>query len=251
VTLAAGAGMFVGCWLTLVFAAYMSTMFKDVSTPFVSGLVGISADWYVVLILLIGVFGSFAQGALGLYGTGLDTSSIFPRLRRVPATLLIAAVAMAIVYVGGLVLDAVDTVSAFLLILNVVCAPWMLITLMGLWYCRGRYHPYDLQLFNMGKTGGAYWYWHGLNVRAFVAFVPAVVVGLLFVNTTIYKGPWADAASGVDLSFISSAVIAVVLYGVALLVSPERNHPARDEPEVALTEAQLLAAATSTVAVGD
>jgi purine-cytosine permease-like protein len=251
VTLAAGAGMFVGCWLTLVFAAYMSTMFKDVSTPFVSGLVGISADWYVVLILLIGVFGSFAQGALGLYGTGLDTSSIFPRLRRVPATLLIAAVAMAIVYVGGLVLDAVDTVSAFLLILNVVCAPWMLITLMGLWYCRGRYHPYDLQLFNMGKAGGAYWYWHGINVRAFVAFVPAVVVGVLFVNTTIYKGPWADAASGVDLSFISSAVIAVVLYGVALLASPERNHPARDEPEVALTEAQLLAAATSTVAVGD
>jgi purine-cytosine permease-like protein len=249
VALASGAGMFVGCWLTLVFAAYMSTMFKDVSTPFVTGFVNISPSWYVILILLIGVFGSFAQGALGLYGTGLDMSSIIPRLRRVPATLLIASIAIAIVYVGGLVLNAVDTVTAFLTILNVVCTPWMLITLVGLYYCRGRYHPYDLQLFNMGQTGGAYWYWRGLNIRAFVAFIPAVVVGLLFVSTTIYKGPLADLAGGVDLSFISAAVIAVVIYAIALAISPERNHPARDESEAVLAEdQQLVAAGAATVA---
>jgi len=155
---------------------------------------------------------------------------------------------IAFVYIGGLVLDAVDTVTAFLLILNVVCAPWMLITLMGFAYCRGRYYPYDLQLFNMGKTGGAYWYWHGINPRALIAFVPAVVVGLLFINTTLFKGPWADAASGVDLSFISSAVIAVVIYGIALVVSPERNHPTRDAAEVVITAEQEAAAAVTTIA---
>ena len=90
-------------------------------------------------------------------------------------------------------------------------------------YCRGRYYPYDLQLFNMGKTGGAYWYWHGINPRALIAFVPAVVIGLLFINTSLFIGPWANAASGVDLSFISAAVIAVVIYGLLLLVFPERN----------------------------
>jgi purine-cytosine permease-like protein len=243
VALAAGAGMFVGCWLALVFATYMSTMFKDVSAPFVTGLVGISPHWYVFLILLIGLLGSFAQGALGLYGTGLDMSSIIPRLQRVPATLLIAAIAIALVYVGGIVFKAIDTVSAFLTILNVVCAPWMLITLVGLYYCRGRYRPYDLQLFNMGQKGGEYWYWRGLNVRAFVAFIPAVLVGLLFVNTTIYKGPLADLAGGVDLSFISAAVIAVVIYAIALAVAPERNHPAGEESETVLAEDQLLIAA--------
>jgi purine-cytosine permease-like protein len=251
VMLGAGTGMFAGCWLTLVFAAYMSTMFTDVSTPFVSGLVGISPSWYVVLILLVGLFGSFAQGALGLYGTGLDTSSLIPRLARVPATLTVGALAVVIVYVGGLVLNAQDTVSAFLLILNVVCAPWMLITLLGFAYCRGRYYPYDLQLFNMGRKGGAYWYWHGVNVRAMIAFVPAVVIGLMFSATSIFTGPWANAANGVDLSFISSAVIAVVIYGAALIVSPERNHPSAEAGEVVITPHQEAAAAVTTVAAGD
>lgn len=243
VATAAGVGMFVGCWLTLVFAAYMATMFKDVSTPFVIGLVDISPNWYVLLILLIGLLGSFAQGALGLYGTGLDMSSIIPRLKRVPATLVIASIALALVYIGGLVFNAVDTVSAFLTILNVVCAPWMLITLVGLYHCRGRYHPYDLQLFNMGQKGGAYWYWQGLNLRAFVAFIPAVIVGLLFVNTSIYTGPLANAAGGVDLSFISAAVIAVVIYAIALAIAPERNHPAQDQTEAVLAEDKQLRAA--------
>ncbi len=246
VMLASGTGMFIGCWVTVVFAAYMSTMFHNVSTPFVNGLVQIAPNWYVVLILLMGVLGSFAQGSLGLYGTGLDTSSLIPRLARVPATLTIAAVAIALVYIGGLVLNAADTVSAFLTILNVVCAPWMLITLMGLWHCRGKYHPLDLQLFNMGQKGGAYWYWHGLNLRAFVAFIPAVVIGLLFVNTSIYTGPWANVAGGADLSFVSASVIAVAIYAVALCVSPERNHPATETvDDVALEEQQLTAVAAA------
>jgi purine-cytosine permease-like protein len=246
VMVAAGSGMFVGCWLTLVFAAYMSTMFTDGSSAFVAGLVDISPNWYVVLIIIVGLLGSFAQGALCLYGTGLDTSSLIPRLPRVPATLVISALTVTFVYIGGLVLDAVDTVSAFLLILNVVCAPWMLITLIGLWYCRGRYYPYDLQLFNMGKSGGAYWYWHGINPRALVAFVPAVVIGLLFINTTLFVGPWANVASGVDLSFISSAVIAVVIYGLLLLIFPERNHPSAGAEEAVITPEQEAVAAVST-----
>ncbi len=244
---AAGGGMFIGCWVALIFAAFMATMFAEPGIPFVTGLVEISSDWYVVVILLIGILGSFAQGALGLYGTGLDTSSLIPRLARVPATLAIAAVAIALVYLGGLVLDAVETVSAFLLVLNVVCAPWMLITLLGMAYCRGHYRPYDLQLFNLGQSGGSYWYWHGVNMRAIVAFVPAVVVGLLFSNTTLFTGPWAETFSGVDVSVVSAAVIAVVVYGVALLISPETNHPSADDSEPS-EDRHLTAAAVEQVA---
>jgi purine-cytosine permease-like protein len=250
VMLGSGVGMFVGCWLALVFAAYMATMFSSDAASFVTGLVDISPKWYVVLILLVGLLGSFAQGALGLYGTGLDTSSLIPRLARVPATLTVGALAVAFVYIGGLVLDAQDTVSAFLLLLNVVCAPWMLITLVGFAYCRGRYRPYDLQLFNLGQTGGAYWYWHGINVRAMIAFVPAVVIGLLFSATSIFTGPWANAANGVDLSFISAAVIAVVIYGAALIVAPERNHPRSEVDELVVPAPQEGEPTAATVAAG-
>src|SRR5690606_6140743 len=90
VTPAAGRGMCVGCWLALIFAAYMTTMFADPAEFFVIGLVDISSNWYVVLVILVGLLGSFAQGALCLYGTGLDTSSLVPRLARVPATIMIS-----------------------------------------------------------------------------------------------------------------------------------------------------------------
>jgi purine-cytosine permease-like protein len=244
---AAGGGMFVGCWFAMVYAAYLTTTFKDVLAPFPQGLVAASPNWYVVMIMIIALLGTFAQSSLCLYGTGLDTSSLIPRLPRVRATLLISAFTVALVYVGGLLTDAEATVSAFVLILVVICAPWMLITLLGYAYCRGRYRPYDLQLFNMGKTGGSYWYTRGLNMRAIAAFVPAVIVGLLFSNTTLYKGPLADTFSGIDFSFLSASIISVALYGLFLLIWPERNHPTSEEGEVVLTRSEAEAAAHSTI----
>lgn len=229
VAVTAGVSMFAGLWVALVFAAYMTTMFKDVGTPFVIGLVQIAPKWYVALVILVGVFGSFAQGGVALYGTGLDVSSIIPRLKRVPATLLISAVTLALVYLGAFVWNAFDTVSAFILLLIVICTPWMMITLIGYVVCRGRYDPADLQLFNLGQRGGAYWYTAGWNLRAVIAFVPAVIVGLLFLNSTLYVGPWANVANGVDMSFISAAVISTVVYGALVLLFPERNHPKSGE----------------------
>jgi purine-cytosine permease-like protein len=231
----------------MIFAAYITTTFANVQTPFPQGLVATSPTWYVVPIFFIAILGTFAQSSLCLYGTGLDTSSLIPRLPRVRATLLISAVTIALVYGGGLLTNAEGTVSAFLLILLVICAPWMLITLVGYAYCRGRYRPYDLQLFNMGKTGGAYWYWRGLNLRAIAAFVPAVTVGLLFSQTTLYHGPLWDSFGGIDFSFISASVISVVLYVVFLLVWPERNHPTAEQGEVVLTLSEEEAAARSTI----
>jgi purine-cytosine permease-like protein len=227
VATAAGLGMFVGCWVALVWAAYMSTM-MDPSLLFMDGLVATSPSWYVVGLMAIGFFGSLAQGAICLYGTGLDMSSLIPKLQRIPATLVISAIAVALVYLGALVWNAFDTVSAFLLILIVVCTPWMVICLIGFYYARKRYHVHDLQLFNLGQTGGAYWYSSGVNIRAAVAFIPAVAVGVLCINTTLWVGPWADAYKGIDLSFTSAAVISAVIYGASLVLFPERNHPGRE-----------------------
>ena len=55
----------------------------------------------------------------------------------------------------------------------------------------------------------------------------AVVIGLLFINTTLWVGPWANAYKGIDLSFFSAAVISTVIYGGTLVLSPEKGHPAR------------------------
>ena len=218
----AGVGMFVGTAVALCFAIYVAMTFPADVTDWVTGLVEVSPVAGAVPIVAIALVGSCAQGALCVYGTGLDTSSIFPALKRVPATLLIGGAGTALVFVGSFAYNLVSAASAFLIILIVVTAPWLVINLLGYAFCRGRYYAQDLQVFNLSPriAGGAYWFSHGWNIAAMLAWLPAIVIGVLFVNTTLYVGPWANAAGGIDLSFISAAVIGGLLYCVLVRVIP-------------------------------
>jgi purine-cytosine permease-like protein len=223
VMLAGGLGMFGGCAVALTFATYVATMFPSTTTNWVQGLVAVSPIWYAIPIVLVALAGSFAQGGLCVYGTGLDTSSIIPALKRVPATLLIGALGTITVFVGSFVYDLASAAAAFLIILIVVTAPWVVINVIGYTLSGGHYFAHDLQVFNMRPRirGGAYWYRGGWNLAAMGAWIPATVVGLLFVNTTFYVGPWASAAGGIDLSFISASVIAAVLYPILVRLIPD------------------------------
>jgi purine-cytosine permease-like protein len=212
----------------------------------VVGVVDVSPTWYVVPIVLIGLVGGFGQGSLALYGTGLDTSSLIPRLSRVNATLVVSVVGIGLVFLGALVWDALSLVSAFTVLLTVITAPWLVINVMGHLALRGRYVPEDLQVFNVGMTGGAYWFTGGWNFYALVAWIPSVVLGLLFANTPpLVVGPWAGAAGGIDLSFLSAALVALVIYGAFIVLIPDRALPATSAvPTVDLaTAAGLVPAA--------
>ena len=242
--LANGVGMFIGCAFACLFGAYMASIFGAAEASFVAGLIGISASWYVIAAIALGLLGSFGQGSVCLYGTGLDVSSLFPGLRRVPATLLISVVSLGLVFVGRFVWNAVDSVSAFVIILVVVLAPWVVINLIGYRQRRGWYDVTDLQVFNAGGRGGIYWFTGGWNLRAVLAFVPAVAIGLMFVNTTLFKGPWADAANGVDLSLASGAITAAVLYLAFTRLAPEPER-LREEPERVVAADGVLPGAPS------
>jgi cytosine/uracil/thiamine/allantoin permease len=54
---------------------------------------------------------------------------------------------------------------------------------------RGWYHHDALQVFNRPKRGGRYWFTGGVNYRGMAAWIPAAVVGLLFVNIPDQFGP--------------------------------------------------------------
>ena len=49
-----------------------------------------------------------------------------------------------------------------------------------------------------------------------VAWTVGAVFGLLAVNTTLYVGPLADIAGGVDVSTIGSAALAGLIYVASL-----------------------------------
>ncbi|MBM3146747.1 MAG: purine/cytosine permease, partial [Actinobacteria bacterium] len=63
----------------------------------------------------------------------------------------------------------------------------------------------------------------GFNYRAVTAWVAGSVFGVLTVTTSLYVGPLANIAGGVDLSFIGSAVVGGVIYLLLRAVFPEQS----------------------------
>ncbi|WP_197537343.1 purine-cytosine permease family protein [Modestobacter italicus] len=229
----ASAGVFAGCWFGMMAAAYFTTMFADPTGDFVFGMVAGLPTWFAIPLIIVGLLGGCGQGAIALYGSGLDTSSLIIKLKRVNATLFISIVSLALVYLGALVWNAIDLVSAFITLLNVVTAPWLVIIIMGHLAVRGRYTPEDLQVFNARRTGGAYWYNGGWNFYALTAWLPPVLVGMLLANTPpVLEGPLRNIAGGVDLSFIVSSALSFLIYGAFLLLMPDRVLPARSAERV-------------------
>jgi purine-cytosine permease-like protein len=156
-----------------------------------------------------------------LYGTGLDFSSIFPRLSRVQATVLIGTLAVLFVFVGNFVFNIVSSINAFAVLIVICTSPWMVIMMIGWLVRRGYYSPDDLQVFNRGQRGGLYWFTGGVNWRGLAAWIPSTVVGLCLANTPLIAGPLRNIAGGVDLSLVVTMLLAGLVYLVLLFVFPE------------------------------
>jgi purine-cytosine permease-like protein len=219
---AAALGVFGGLLATTLFGAFTALTFTHPSDSYVRDLVAAAPGWYVLPILVIGLAGGVGQGVLNLYASGLDLEALIPRARRVHTTLITSLVAVALVFLGTFVLNAVDSITAMTLVLNGLAAPWVVINLLGFLVARRRrYDPADLQVFNEGRRGGRYWFTGGWNLRAVGAWLAGSAFGLLAVSTDLYTGPLANLAGGVDISLAGSALVAGAVYLAALAAWPE------------------------------
>ncbi len=192
---------------------------------YVFALVQASPLWYALVLVVVAILGGLSTGVTSLYGTGLDFSSVFPRLSRVQASLVIGLLSFLFILVGRLAFDLVDSVNAFIGAIVICTTPWMVIMAIGYVVRRGHYDPAAVQVFNQGRVGGAYWSSAGVNWRGMVAWIPSAVVGLLFANyPPLITGPFRDVAGGVDLSLLVSLGLAAVVYLVSLYVFPEPRY---------------------------
>ncbi|WP_435742084.1 purine-cytosine permease family protein [Nocardioides sp. SYSU DS0663] len=258
-------GAFLGDWsryipaetspkrlLGATFSAQLMTLvpfsFGVITATLVSGeadyivaLINASPAWYAALLIVVAFLGGLSTGITSLYGTGLDFSSVFPRLSRVQASLSIGALAFVFILVGRLAFDLIASVNAFIGAIVICTTPWMVIMTIGYVVRRGHYRELDLQVFNQGRTGGAYWFASGVNWRGMAAWIPAAVLGLLFANyPPLIQGPFRNVAGGVDLSLLVAIGVAAVAYLVLIKVFPEpryvfgpdgpRGVPASDSP---------------------
>ena len=227
--LATSLGGFVGLSFPLIFGAFTMVAVNDPSADYVAGLVKISPTGYLVPLILLGLVGSLGQSTVCIYSNGLDFSSIFPIFKRTTATAILSAIGVLFIFLGTLVWNVETTVSAFVSLFGVLAAPWISISLVGHFTRKGYYNPDDLQVFNRRERGGVYWFTHGINLRACVAWVVASTIGALFLNTSLYVGPFSDAANGIDLSWLSATVIGAALYFISVKVFPEPHGVRQDE----------------------
>jgi purine-cytosine permease-like protein len=215
--------------MTLVpflFGVATATLVADqTNTDYVVALINASPLWYALLLMVVAFLGGLSTGITSLYGTGLDFSSVFPRLSRVQASLFIGALAFVFILVGRLAFDLIDSVNAFIGAIVICTTPWMIIMTIGYVVRRGHYREVDLQVFNQGRVGGAYWFSQGVNWRGIVAWIPAAVLGLLFANySPLIVGPFRNVANGVDISLLVAIGVAAVLYVLMLTAFPEPRY---------------------------
>lgn len=221
VFLAACGGGFFGLVFPLVFGAYTAVAINNPALSYVGGIVKMSPLWYLVPLIFLGIIGSLGQSTLCIYSNGLDFSSIIPALKRVPATIVLSCIGVTFIFLGTLVWNIENTVSAFVTLFGVVAAPWISIIVVGHFMRRGYYDPQALQVFNRREKGGIYWFARGINYRACVAWFVASCVGLLFLDSSLYVGPWSNAAGGIDLSWLSATFIGAGVYYVSTRIFPE------------------------------
>jgi purine-cytosine permease-like protein len=222
--LAAGLGIFAGCWLAEMIAAYATTTFKGPTTDFATGFTAASPLWFAILLMIApGGLANIESAAMCVYNAALDVHAAFWRLTRAQLTFAISAIGLAVAYIGLIAFDAIEAIEAFATLMLVTVTPWMVIMTIGHLMRHGRYEPMDLQAFAGRAKRGVYWFTGGFNIRAFVAWGAAVAVGMLFTSTTIITGPLTRHVSGIDLSFTSAAVVGGALYYALVKVFPERG----------------------------
>jgi purine-cytosine permease-like protein len=221
---ALGIGMFIGVLLPSLFGAFTALTFANPIDSYIDDLVAASPAAYVLPIVVISLFGGMSQGVLCIYASGLDLEGLAPRMKRTQTTIITAALAIALLYVGVFVFDAIDSVTAMTVALNALITPWVAILAIGA-LRTNTYDPVDLQAFAHGRRGGRYWFTGGWNMPSVIAWVVGATFGLLTVNTTLYVGPLADIAGGVDLSTIGSVALAALIYSASFFPRADAKGP--------------------------
>ncbi len=192
------------------------------SANYAGGLLAISPGWFLPLLLLLALVSGMSTGTTSLYGTGLDFSSVFPRLSRVQATLVIGSLSIMLIFVGRFAFSLVESITTFVTLILVCTTPWIVVMILGFINRRGYYRPDDLQVFNRGQTGGAYWFCGGWNLPGMGAWIASALCALTLVNIPGQFVGWlGDLADGIDLSIPAALVLPVVLYPALLRLFPE------------------------------
>jgi purine-cytosine permease-like protein len=193
-----------------------------VQVDYTGGLIAVAPSAFFVPLLILAILSGMSTGTTSLYGTGLDFSSVFPRLSRPQATLFIGSISIGLIFVGRFAFNLVDAISTFVSLIVVMTTPWMVVMMIGYFVRRGWYVPEDMQVFNRGQRGGMYWFQGGWNLPGIVAWLVSAALALSMVNMPGHFVGWLGRYAGdLDLSLLAALVLPAILYPALLWVAPD------------------------------
>lgn len=204
-------GMVLGCLIACLCGEIIGLAVHDPFNPNAQ-MLGFLPPALILPVVAIGLAGNAANGAMVVYNGMLDLQAILWRLSRPGVGLLFGLIGLVLAYLGLIVFSAANAIVALCSIVTVLVTPWSIINILGYRRIRGRFQPAALQAFGAEGPASPYWYRAGFNPAAVIAWTVASVTGLLFSDTALFVGPLSQAAHGVDLSFLTAAVLAAVLY---------------------------------------
>lgn len=189
---------------------------------YTGGLIATAPAAFCLPLFLLAVISGMSTGTGALYGTGLDFSSVVPRLTRPQATLLIGSIAIVLVFVGRFGFNLVDAITTFVSLIVIMTTPWMIVMIIGYFVRRGYYLPDAMQVFNRGQKGGPYWFWGGWNLVATLTWLVSSSLALLMVNMPgHFVGPLGGIAGGTDVSLLAALCLPALVYPALLYLFPE------------------------------
>jgi purine-cytosine permease-like protein len=192
------------------------------SINYAGGLLAITPARFFIPLFALALLSGMSTGTTSLYGTGLDFSSVFPRLSRAVATLMIGSISAVLIFIGRFWWNVIDSITAFVSLIVVATTPWMVIMTLGYLFRRGYYLPEAMQVFNRGAKGGAYWFQGGWNLAGCLSWASSSLIALMTVNIRGQFVGWlGNFAGGIDLSLLAAVVVPAILYPIFLYVFPE------------------------------
>jgi len=162
------------------------------------------------LVLAFG--GNIAGASLSIYSSGLNLLTLGVPWRR--SRTVFIDWAGVVLFSGYVMLGAANFLSPFQGFLSLLAAgltSWAAVFLVD-WWRRRSFDPAGLM--DTGKTS-SYYYWHGINVAAVVAWLAGFGIGLLSTASQLYVGPLAiGVLSESNLGFLIGTLVSAVLYAV-------------------------------------
>jgi nucleobase:cation symporter-1, NCS1 family len=175
--------------------------------------------WMLVPYLLTAVAGLIAAADLSMYSSGLNLITGGVRVRRSTAVGVDAVlITVGALYVTVVARDFFGPFTSFLALLAVPLTGWAGVMLVDL----ARRTAYDEAALVDTTKDSPYWYAGGLHPPAVVAWLAAIVLGLLFTRAVWFTGPFAGTWVGRNsLGWLVAGVTGAVLY--ALVRTPARQ----------------------------